>query len=163
MAAHAHVTARSISFVPFTQLSATPLSPTTLNPICTWILNIFLLSGGLFVLVLVLQTIPYELQPMLCEERPYSFEVCNKSFRQQNILKTHQLIHSGERPFCCDVCNKSFSQQCNIQKHQRIHAGERPLCCDVCNKSFSQQCNLQKHQNIHTGERPFTCDVASVT
>ncbi|PNF16227.1 hypothetical protein B7P43_G15296 [Cryptotermes secundus] len=95
------------------------------------------------------------------QDRPFSCDVCKKSFRQQSHLKEHKRIHTGERPFSCNICNKSFNQQNHLKKHHRTHSGERPFSCSVCNKSFSQQDHLKTHQGIHRGERPFFCMVCN--
>jgi KRAB domain-containing zinc finger protein len=77
---------------------------------------------------LVYQSTLNELGFVRGEERTYSCDVCNKSFRRTYDLKRHRLIHSGENPFCFNVCNKSFRQD-YMKCHQRIHSEERPYCC----------------------------------
>ena len=87
---------------------------------------------------------------MCRDERPFTCEVCNRTFTQKWTLKRHQRIHSGERPYVCEVCNKGFSNQSHLKTHHRIHSGERPYSCDVCNKAFSDKSGLRQHVNKHT-------------
>jgi hypothetical protein len=44
---------------------------------------------------------------MYIGECPYTWEVCNMTCSQWNIL-VKQRIHNTESPFACDICNKAF-------------------------------------------------------
>ncbi|XP_023821419.1 zinc finger protein 570 isoform X2 [Oryzias latipes] len=92
-------------------------------------------------------------------ERPYSCNVCEKSYSQSSTSKAHMKTPTGKKPFSCKVCKKNFTQRKNVKLHMRTHTGERPYSCKVCEKSFTQNSSLNVHMRIHTGERPFTCEV----
>ena len=92
-------------------------------------------------------------------EKPFSCDICDKSFCQKSHLELHLLIHSGEKPFSCNICEKKFTLKRQLDRHSIVHTEEKPFLCTDCGKRFKCKISLKSHvQCIHFGEFPFECN-----
>ncbi|EEZ97752.1 protein krueppel [Tribolium castaneum] len=95
-------------------------------------------------------------------DRPFTCEVCNRSFGYKHVLQNHERTHTGEKPFECQECHKRFTRDHHLKTHMRLHTGERPYRCEHCDRQFVQVANLRRHLRVHTGERPYGCEHCSM-
>lgn len=98
--------------------------------------------------------------------RPFTCELCQRSFADKYTLTTHNRIHSGSRPYTCPYCQKTFVQHSALTKHKRTHTKEKPFNCEVCQKAFSDRSSLIPHRKIHLGisgksDRRFRCEICN--
>lgn len=70
-------------------------------------------------------------------EQLYTCHICNKSYRDKRVLRTHLKIHAGDKKFICEYCSKAFISFSDCNKHKRIHTGEKPYECTLCEKKFT--------------------------
>lgn len=65
----------------------------------------------------------------------------------EHHMKQHQ-VADGKKPFTCEICSKSFIQSNNLATHMRIHNNEKNYECSYCGKKFSQSNNMKTHQRF---------------
>uniref|UniRef100_H2YQI8 C2H2-type domain-containing protein n=1 Tax=Ciona savignyi TaxID=51511 RepID=H2YQI8_CIOSA len=77
---------------------------------------------------------------------------CGKTFATSSGLKQHQHIHSSVKPFTCEVCHKSYTQFSNLCRHKRMQANCRShMRCGTCKSLFPNISSLTKHRRFCTG------------
>ncbi|XP_019572832.2 zinc finger protein 646 [Rhinolophus sinicus] len=83
-------------------------------------------------------------------ERPFSCEVCGRSYKHAGSLSNHrQSRHAAH--FGCRACSKGFSSLVSLKSHRcvRIHADPRRFRCNDCGKAFRLRKQLASHQRVH--------------
>ena len=102
------------------------------------------------------------------------FENCDKTYSSRSGLTYHKLVHTGLKPYTCEVCGKSFITKGKLKVHTDIHSGEvhtdihsgevhtdihsgvKKYKCDICERCFTQKTGLDIHLRFHTEEHKAT-------
>jgi len=93
-----------------------------------------------------------ELKTKIC-----TFQDCNFKARFNKDLVRHSRIHTGDKPWSCNICSKSFARKDKLNRHTKIHTGEKRFNCDLCEYKTYEKSHFIKHIRVHTDERPFSC------
>jgi len=82
--------------------------------------------------------------------------ICDKKFKHLLGLKKHVLRNHRGRLYPCTVCNKQFKMPGELKVHSfRVH--ERKLLCTICDRHFQKPQDLKQHMLAHTREQSFVC------
>ena len=99
--------------------------------------------------------------------KPYSCEICQKSFTLKFSLKNHEELHKGVQ-VKCQTCEKVYSTQRLLAKHDRLkHKAKvqnNTATCKICKKTLFDADSLKRHNLLtHSKIRPFSCKSCSAT
>ena len=87
-------------------------------------------------------------------------DVCEKSFKTNKDLKSHDKnVHSLET-YKCDSCEKTFNTNFKIKKHvKEVHEGIKKFQCELCPRKIRDFVKLKMHvMTVHQGIKDFKCD-----
>ncbi|XP_004479461.2 zinc finger protein 646 [Dasypus novemcinctus] len=99
-----------------------------------------------------LETAEKGCQTEASSERPFSCEVCGRSYKHAGSLINHRQSHQTGH-FGCQACSKGFSNLMSLKNHRRIHADPRRFRCSECGKAFRLRKQLASHQRVHIERR----------
>ncbi|KAG0348070.1 hypothetical protein BG004_006125 [Podila humilis] len=72
------------------------------------------------------------------------FPDCGKTYPRKPTLKTHINTHRPYRPYTCEICARSFTRYHDRDRHSRIH-NPRQSVCIVCLATFARQDAVTRH------------------
>ncbi|KAF0290761.1 Zinc finger protein 771 [Amphibalanus amphitrite] len=88
------------------------------------------------------------------EERRHVCPLCPRRFVALHDLQLHSIYkHSDERPFSCDVCRRTFKTLCILRRHKLRHTGLKPHTCAHCGMTFTHKFAMEAHAVSHQSHR----------
>ncbi|XP_065072991.1 zinc finger protein 502-like [Ochlerotatus camptorhynchus] len=96
------------------------------------------------------------IQSVHSEDKP-SCNICGKTFTTNTSLERHMLLHTNEKPYSCDKCEASFRRLLLLKQHvQKVHEGKNPHTCVECNQEFNSPCGLYTHKRtVHLNKTAY--------
>lgn len=84
-------------------------------------------------------------------KRIFMCEICGDKFHQKITLEDHRVCkHSDERKYSCEECEMTFKLPNSLARHRKIHSNERNFKCCHCSADFKHQYNLRRHlKSVH--------------
>jgi len=64
-----------------------------------------------------------------------------KSFKTEQYLKVHMVIHSNDKPFQCDICSSSFNRKDKLKRHLLIHDPVKRYKCPLQTRTGNNNIN----------------------
>ncbi|XP_029447926.1 zinc finger protein ZFAT isoform X2 [Rhinatrema bivittatum] len=116
------------------------------------------------------------------DKRSYSCPVCEKSFSEDRLIKSHIKTNHpevsmstisevlgrrvqlkgliGKRAVKCPYCEFYFMKNgSDLQRHIWAHEGVKPFKCCQCEYATRSKSNLKAHMNRHSTEKTHLCDM----
>ncbi|XP_029078520.1 zinc finger protein ZFAT isoform X2 [Monodon monoceros] len=116
------------------------------------------------------------------DKRSYSCPVCEKSFSEDRLIKSHIKTNHpevsmstisevlgrrvqlkgliGKRAMKCPYCDFYFMKNgSDLQRHIWAHEGVKPFKCALCEYATRSKSNLKAHMNRHSTEKTHLCDM----
>ena len=93
-------------------------------------------------------------------DRDYTCNLCGLTLSCQRNLNTHMITHTTPS-IPCDQCGKLFKRKYAVKNHiKKFHMQIKEKMCDQCDKSFADARHLREHVlAIHDKLKPFGCEV----
>ena len=71
---------------------------------------------------------------VLLEKRPYTCEICSRSFKRLDQVTAHKIIHSEDKPYKCKLCGKEFAHRNVYKNHKKVQASLPDVARVICSR-----------------------------